>query len=62
MARINNKGRLERRGGRDDNGQRVYYDWFLGKPQLDFKFIRIPEEFWGKRIYFKIGLLDEVRE
>lgn len=44
---------------REVSSAKSYRDWWLGNQQIRWKSITLPRELWGKRIRFKVEVLDE---
>ena len=70
MAYINKDGYLERqtRPGKNNHAHATKRDWWL---PLDFgthlrvdlgKHIRIPKEYWGKRVKFKLEIIGDEKD
>jgi len=62
MVRINNQGYLERKvtGSKGGYKEKVtdYRNWWLAWDRVDLNTVRIPEQYRGKRVRFKIEIVD----
>lgn len=65
MTRVNNGGYIEKRCGRNSRGKREWRDWWLVKccntncGKIGFKTLIIPQKYVGKRVRFKIEVIED---